>query len=139
MIKYSDIELAFMYVSSTSYGMNTAVLNKDTGELYYESAMGDADEINENELDLNLDIFIEIPHKNDLDLGQELVFEFVEVNMNDEYDLVREIFRKREAYSRFKDLLDSRGLLQDWYDFENEREEQALRYWCELNGLEISS
>ena len=59
----------------------------------------------------------EIPHKNDLDLGQALVFEFAASHLPDEYDRVRDIFRRRGAYGRFKDLLDSKGLLETWYRF----------------------
>jgi hypothetical protein len=136
MIEFSDIEIAFSFVSSDSYGMHTAILNKDTGQFYYRSEMGDFDEI--DEADLNWDHCIEIPHKNDLDLGQELVFEFVERHLPEEYDRVLQIFRKRGAYGRFKGFLESRGLLQSWYDFENQQEEQALRQWCKENGIEVS-
>jgi hypothetical protein len=136
MVKFTDIEDAFLFVSSDSYGMNTAILDKATGQVYYRSEMGDLDEINQDEPDW--DNCIEIPHKNDLDLGQELVFEFVEDHLPDEYDLVRQTFRSRGAYGRFKDLLESRGLLQRWYEFENGREQQALRQWCEENEIELS-
>jgi len=135
MIKFSDIEDAFFFVSSDSYGMHTALLNKDTGQLYYRSEMGDLDEIDD---DLDLNNCIAIPHKNDLDLGQELVFEFVKNHLVDEYDRVRQIFKKRGAYGNFKSLLESRGMLQDWFDFENQQEKRALRQWCEEHGIEIS-
>jgi hypothetical protein len=29
-------------------------------------------------------------------------------------------------------------LLDRWYDFENQREEQALRRWVHKNGIELS-
>ena len=41
------------------------------------------------------------------------------------------------AYSAFKDLLDSAGLLQAWYDFEEARTEEALRVWCRDNGIKL--
>jgi len=135
MIKFSDIEDAFFFVSSDSYGMHTALLNKDTGQLYYRSEMGDLDEIDDDDVDWNN--CITIPHKNDLGLGQELVFEFVKNRLLDEYDQVRQLFKKRGAYGNFKSLLESRGLLQAWYDFENQQEEQALRQWCKEHGIEI--
>jgi len=135
MIKFSDIEDAFFFVSSDRYGMHTAVLNKETGQLYYRSEMGDLDEISD---DLDWDNCIGIPHKNELGMGQELVFEFVENHLPDDYDWVRKIFRKQGAYGRFKNLLESRGLLQNWYDFENQQEERALRNWCKRNGIELS-
>jgi len=135
MIKFSDIEDAFLFVGSDRYGMHTALLNKDTGQLYYRSEMGDLDEIDD---DVDWSNCIAIPHKNDLGLGQELVFEFVNNHLVDEYDRVHQIFRKRGAYGKFKNLLESKGLLQDWYDFENQQEEQALRQWCKEQGIEIS-
>jgi hypothetical protein len=136
MIKFSDIEDAFLFVSSAGYGMHLALLCKDTGRILYRSEMGGLDEIGNEDLDS--DTCIEIPHKNDLDLGQRLVFEFVESRLPDGYHRVQEIFRRRGAYGRFKDFLESKGLLQSWYDFENRRQEQALRDWCEENGIEIS-
>ncbi|MGA2225499.1 MAG: UPF0158 family protein [Syntrophobacteraceae bacterium] len=136
MAKLSDIHDAFLFVSSGAYFDNVAVLCKDTGEILYRSNLGDIDEIEDKELDL--DVCIEIPHKNDLDLGQELVFDFVETYMPDGYDRVRQIFRRRGAYGRFKDFLERRGLLQRWYDFETQREEEALRDWCRENEIELS-
>ena len=136
MLEFSDIEDAFLFVSSAGYGMHSAVLCKDTGRILYRSEMGDLDEIGNEELDW--DTCIDIPHKNDLDLGHRLVFEFVESHLPDAYHRVQQIFRRRGAYGRFKDFLESKGLLQSWYDFENRRQEQALRDWCEENGIEIS-
>jgi hypothetical protein len=137
--KFRDIEDAMMFVSSSGYGENSALLDKSTGKIYYQSAYGDLDEFEgfpEDEYDP--DIHIEIPHKNDLDLGRDLVFEFVETFIPDEYERVDKMFRKRGAYSRYKDLLDSKGVLQKWYDFENQREQSALLQWCEENKIDIT-
>src|SRR6266536_5589275 len=49
----------------------------------------------------------------------------------DDFDEVRQIFSSRGAYARFKDLLDRRGALDHWYDFEAKAEERALRTWCD--------
>jgi hypothetical protein len=133
---FSEIENAFMYVGSAMYGMNSAVLCKDTGKILYRSDMAGIDEI-EDEDDLDRDQCIEIPHKNDLDLGGNLVFEFVEEYIPDDYERVREIFRRSGAYSRYKALLERRGLLKEWYDIENSREERALRNWCKDNEIEL--
>jgi hypothetical protein len=135
MIKFADLEDAFFFVSSDSYGMHTALLNKDTAQLYYRSEMRDINEID----DLDLDNCIAIPHKKDLGLGRELVFEFVKNHLADEYDRVHQIFKKCGAYGNFKSLLESMGLLQAWYDFENHQEKQALQQWCEEHGIEISA
>ncbi len=136
MLKFTDIQNAFLFVGSAGYGMHSAVLHKDTGQIYYRSEMADLDEI--IDVDLDWDNCIEIPHKNDLGLGHELVYKFVEKHLPNDYHRVRQIFRKRGAYSRFKSLLESKGLLQSWFDFESQREEQELRQWCRENEINLS-
>src|SRR3990172_8051835 len=136
MISFSDIQDAFLFVSSAPYGEHSAFLCKDTGQILYRSEMTDIDEIGDEDIDWEK--WVEIPHRNDLDLGQRLVFEFVETRMPDECDRVEQIFRRGGAYGRLKDFLESKGLLDSWHDFENQREEQALRQWCEENEVELS-
>jgi len=84
------------------------------------------------------DQMIEIPHKNDLELGQSLVFEFVDVNRPDARHHVRHMFTRKGAYGRFKEFLASNDLLETWYRFEHEREQKALRSWCEENQVPLS-
>jgi len=134
-VKFGDIENAFLFVGSASYGEHAAYLNLETGEISYQSEMADIDEIEGQEVDW--DQLIEIPHKNDLGLGQSLVFEFVERSLPDDYGRVRDMFKRRGAYSRFKDFLTAKDLLDDWYGFEHEREQAALRSWCEENHIPL--
>jgi hypothetical protein len=136
MFKFSDIEDALHFVSSDSPGMHSAYLCRETGKILYVSEMADIDELEDEEFDP--DTLVGIPHQNELDLGQRLVFDYVETHLPDEYDRVRDIFRSRGAYGRFKDLLESRGLLESWYDFESQRQEQALLEWCETNKILLS-
>ena len=124
-----------MYVGSAMYGMNSVVVCKDTGKILYCSDMAGI-EI-EGEDDLDWEQCIEIPHKNDLGLGRNLVFEFVEEYLPDDYERVRKIFRRSGAYNRYKALLERQGLLKEWYNIENSREERALRKWCKENGIEL--
>jgi hypothetical protein len=92
MITFSEIQDAFLFVSSAENGMHSAILCKDSGRIYYRSESVDLDEI-EEKVDCNT--FIEIPHKNDLDLGRELVFEFVELHLSEEMTYVQRIFYGR--------------------------------------------
>ena len=133
---FSDIENAFMFVSSGMYGSNSAMLCKDTGKILYISDMAGIDETEEGD-QLDWDQCIEVPHKNDLDLGKNLVFEFVEEYLPEDDDRAQQIFRRKGAYARYKDLLDERGLLDKWHHFQDAREEEALREWCEENGIEL--
>ncbi len=136
MVRFFDVELAFEFVSSAEYGTNSAFLNKKTSEVLMHSRLEKFDEFEEGELDPAE--WIAIPHKNELDLGRQLLFEFVEEHLPDDYDLVREFFQRRGAYARFKDLLESKGMLQRWYDFEHQRQDEALRQWCADSGIEVS-
>jgi hypothetical protein len=133
---FDDIELAYMFVNVGPAFENEAFLDTETGKIYCRSLMGGLDELDEAGVDC--EAMVAIPQKNDLDLGHSLVFEYVASTLPDEYDRVRDIFRHRGAYGRFKDLLDSKGLLDAWHNFENERGTEALRRWCDKNEIELS-
>ena len=136
VFSFNDLELAFLFVNGGPPFENEAFLDTENGKIYYRSLMGGIDEL--EEADVDCDDMIAIPHKNDLDLRHNLVFEFTSSNLPDEYDRVRDIFRRRGAYGRFKDLLESKGLLDAWHNYEDERETEALRRWCEENKIELS-
>jgi hypothetical protein len=136
MVKFSDLEDAFLYVSSSPYGDHSAYLNKDTGEIKYQSEMGGIDEMTEEEVEG--DEWLDIPHKNDLDLGRQLVFDFVETHLDDQYERIRQMFRSPGAYGRFKAFLETKGLLDTWHEFENQRQQEALKEWCAENKVELS-
>lgn len=131
-----DIQTAFDFVSSVRPEEHTAVLDKSTGKIYYHSELGDLDEIPDS-LWQSKDI-VQIPHKNDLDLGRELVFRFVEARMPDDYANVEDMFRRPGAYGRYKDLVASRGLLDEWYEFEKQAVNTELREWCEAHEIELT-
>jgi hypothetical protein len=136
--RFSEIEDAMLFVSALPYGENSAFLDRSTEKIYYQSSYADFDGSDElSEEDYDPEIHIKIPHKNDLNLGRDLVFRFVEQNIPDMYETVYQIFKKRGAYSRYKDLLDSKGVLQQWYDFENRHEQTALLKWCEENDIDF--
>ena len=134
-IKFSDIEFAFLHVCAGGYGGNSVLLDKKTGEIYCRSDFADYDEIPEEAY--ASDHTVEMPHKNDLDLGSRLVFRFVRDTFPNGYDKVREIFSRRGAYARYKDWLIANDLLEKWYDYSNAAEEKALREWCADNGIEL--
>ena len=133
-IKFSDIEAAFFFVSMGEMYMNSAILCIKTGQIFYISDFGDSDELPED-IDDDTDKYIEIPHKNELDLGKPLVLEFLIMYLPDSVEKVNSFFRKKGAYSKFKDLIDAKGLLDKWYAFEEEEQNKALREWCQDNDI----
>ena len=84
------------------------------------------------------DRYVGVPDARDLDLGHALVFAFAEAEMPDEYERVRQVFRRPGAYRHFGKLVDDRGLRERWHAFRDERTAAALRAWCEDNGLQLN-
>lgn len=135
-VKFSDLELAFMFVSGSPMSSNSAYLDPASGKIFYHSDLLDIDDELPDDFEEN-DNYIEIPHKNELDLGKQLVYEFTADRMPEELDRVETIFRKKGAYARYKDLLENKGLLKEWYAFEENRQTEVLREWCEDNGIVV--
>ena len=133
-VSFSDLQLAFEFVSSGGMGENEAYVDRQSGKIYWHSESGDNDEKLPDDIDDEK--YIAIPDKKELDLGKALPLDFAREFLPDNYDEVRQIFNRRGAYGRFKDLLLRRGALERWYDFSNKAEEAALREWCAANGID---
>ncbi len=132
MLKFNDIYTAFEYVSSGDYGEHEAYLNpkKDKVIMIFDPMVtGKKSEAIPDEEFVAGD-WIAIPNKRDLNLGSKLVFRFAkEALPQNDWAEVDRIFSKRGAYSRWKVFLNSRNLLQNWYDYSNHAEIQALKEW----------
>lgn len=136
-ISFSDLQFAFEFVSFGAPGGNQAILDTQSGRLYYHSEVADNLEEDEFPEDIDDEKYIEIPHKHELNLGKPLVLEFARQVLPDDYDEVRHIFARRGAYGRFKALLVRRRALDRWHDFSARAEEAALRQWCADNAIEL--
>ncbi len=135
-VKLDDLLTAFEWVSASGSLENSALISKETGSIYLRS---DDYEL-EDELPEDLDdrsIYVSVPDKNDLDLGKWLAIRYVDEALPDHASTVREIFRKKGAYAKFKNLLDREGHLDKWYSYESKAVEKALRAWAEENGIHI--
>ena len=137
---FSDIELAFEFVSSNSVGLNEAFLCRRTGKIYWRSDSMDVEDLND---ELPDDVedgerYIAIPGKRDLDLGKPLVLNFASEFLPNDFDDVRYMFSKSGAYKKFRALVTRRNVLDQWYEFESKATVRALREWCELNSIELA-
>jgi hypothetical protein len=135
-VAFSDLQLAFEFVSSGGMGENEAYLDRQSGKIYWHSEFGENDE--ELPDDIDDEKYISIPDKRELDLGKPLVLDFAREFLPVDYDEVRHIFSRRGAYRRYKDLLVRRGALERWDDFSSKAEEAALREWCAENGIDLN-
>lgn len=135
-VNFSDLQLAFEFVSSGGMGENEAYLDRQSGKIHWHSEFGDNDDKLPDDIDDEK--YIPIPDRKELDLGNALILDFTREFLPDDYDEVRQIFNRRGAYRRFKDFLGRRGALEQWYDFSNKAEEAALREWCAVNGIDAA-
>jgi hypothetical protein len=136
-VKYEDLSGAFDFVSSAAPFEHRAFLSRDTGAIYWVSEIAPVDE---EELPDDLetsDSYLEIPHKNDFDLGNALAFRFADEWLPHRSAEVAACFRRRGAYACFKELLAADGCLEKWYAFEAEQAERALREWCHENRIRV--
>lgn len=137
-VKADDLEMALSWVSEDMD--NGAWVCRETGKIYWEA--GDVGAFGDAEEELPDDIhdqsrYAPIPDKYDLDLGNQLAYDFARQFLPGEYDEVRDIFRRKGAWRRFKDFLDDKDLLEQWYAWSDERELEALVEWAEDNGFDV--
>lgn len=135
-VKFQDISDAFEFVSFGSMDEHQAFLDKETGKIYYHSEYGDDEE--ELPEDIDDEKYIAIPHKNELGLGKNLVLDFAHEYLPDDVALIHAMFSRKGAYSRYKDFLEDRGMLEQWYEFQSDKQEKALREWCESSSIVIN-
>jgi len=95
-VSFSDLQLAFEFVSGGGMGENEAYLDRQSGKIYWHSVFGDNDE--ELPDDIDDEKYISIPDKRELDLGKPLVLDFAREFLPADYDEVRHIFSRRGAY-----------------------------------------
>lgn len=136
LVAFKDLREAFQFVGAASSGEHQAFLCKQSGKITCHSELADDLDPLPDDVD-DPEKFLPIPDKRDLDLGKPLALAFARQFLPRDFDEVRQFFSRRGAYARFKDLLARRGALDQWYDFEANAEESALRLWCEVNSIEL--
>jgi len=150
---FENIQNAFEFVSSAPVDENHAILYFNTGEILriyagfmqdfytgeilHKSAMLDEEEFPED-VEESEDV-VWIPHRDDLDLGKELVFDFVELYLPREKKAVKAMFRfgRANALSKFLAHMERLGKLEDWRAFEKKETRNALLDWCDENEVEV--
>jgi len=138
-VSLDDLDSAMEWVSS-DFVDNLAYVCRDSGKIYWISGEpGVLDEEEEIPDDIeNPDKYVPVPDKRNLDLGSHLVFDFTARYLPQYYDQVRDMFRSKGAYGRFKDLLERQDTIQAWYAFSDEQEIKALKEWCKEEGLQLA-
>jgi len=133
---YSDVEDAFLFVSGGYLAGHTALVCRSTGQVCFASEDAELDEIPEEAYESP--DWVAVPQLRDIGCGTNLVDEFVAERLPEDAAEVQRIFRRAGAYGRYKALLAQRGVLEEWYQFEGARQEEAIRAWCRDNGLDLT-
>ena len=127
-VKLTELLDAFEFVSGDQAMESEAFVSRETGLIYWRSEAGDEVESSPQDIE-DPEKYISVPHKYDLDLGSGLAIRFAEEVLPGSLDEAREIFRRRGAYSRFKELLLQHGKLTQWYEYEAAAKTTSLREW----------
>jgi hypothetical protein len=135
-----DVLIAAMFFVSDAHNPDAAAyLHRPSGEVYWRSDDELLDEFYDGEK-LPEDVehspqYLSIPNKSELNVGKVLVFAFVARFIPHAYVEVAAIFRKPGPYRRFRDMLEEHGLLDQWRQFQDAGEKEAMRNWCRENGV----
>lgn len=139
-----DVVNAVDFVSSDPYGYCDAFICKMTRAIICRSQ--DFDEYNDfiTGIEIPADIddedkYIRIPNKQELDLGAHLAISFAASRRPQFESNVRSFFRKRGAYSLFKDWLNKQDLLDEWYQYEADETIEAVTQWLKTCDFSASS
>ena len=136
-VNADDLEIAMTLVSNQN-SLTEGWVCRETGKVFVRSDEVDPimepipDDIEDDEK------YVPIPDTRSLDLGHTLAFRFTEAEMAQDYDQVRQMFRRPGAYGRFSRLVDDRALRDHWHRFREEQTRAALAAWCEENGLTLA-
>lgn len=138
-IDLDELQGAVDWVSDRHMG-NEAYICKKTGKIYWISGDSGLDDENA-EVPSDVDDpekYIPVPARQELDIGTRLAFDFATLNLPERYDQVRDIYRHRGAYGRFKELLARSELLESWYAYSEERSLTVIRDWCDSEELSVT-
>ena len=133
--KFSDVLDAFEFCNFGDLMDTQAYLSLERGTLHVISGELELDE--EPPEDIDFGPYLALPDKAELSLGRELALEFAEQQVPEEFQAILAFFKKRGAYSNFKSLLERKGQLQAWFEYEKSAKESRLREWCADNGIEL--
>lgn len=136
LVSFNDLMMALEFVSAGDIGDHAAYVSRETGAIYWESEYDDEQEELPDDIG-DPERYAVVPNKYDLDLGKALVERFARKRIPELYDEVMHCFRRKGAYSRYKDLLERAGRLEEWHKFEEQEKRAALIGWCQEEGLEL--
>jgi len=135
-VKLSELVEAFEWVSAVGPFENEAYVSRASGRIWLVSDLDDSGEDPPEDVG-DESLYLSVPSKNELDLGRSLALRFVEEQLPESSERVKDFFARSGAYGRFKDLLQECDRLDAWYAYEAKGVEEALRAWASDNDVEL--
>lgn len=133
--KFEDIVDALETASQAPTGGIDIFYHISTGKIYYDFVMGDNIEPLPDDID-DVTSYLRLPDYREIGLGRPLALAFAEEHLSQrDCDRVYAFFSRSGAFARFKDLLEDRGVIDAWYQYEHQAIEQAAREWCEEHSI----
>jgi hypothetical protein len=137
-VSFDELLTAFEMGNFMTFDGVRPSIDLDAGKIHVGSDDFEIGDDDETEVEEDGDL-LPLPSKYDLNLGKQLVFAFADPHMSEaDADKVYSFFTRKGGYRRFKDFLDRRSMLETWYEFEDAATKEALRAWCEENGITLT-
>jgi len=127
-VDFDELVSAIEFTSFGHEGESVAYLCLKTGAVLID--FDDSEEQLPDDLE-EADHYVEVPTKGELKLGKPLALVFLEEHLPMDYELGYGFFQARGAYSKFRDLLERRGVREQWFLYEAEATKAALMSWCD--------
>lgn len=135
-VNVDELEGAAMMVEDGG-GTVTAMVSRETGMIHLLN-----DEYMDEEAPMpsasgGNDGYVPVPPASTLGIGDGLVLRFAATHLAEDQDTVRDLFRDQDTEG-FARLLQQRAAGEAWVRFHEEATRNALRSWCEENGLQLA-
>jgi hypothetical protein len=136
-VKLSELVDAHDWVSVVGPFENLAYISRASGQIWLVTDFDEGGDEPPEDVD-DESKYLPVPSKKELDLGRNLALRFVDEALPEDVERVKGFFAQSGAYSRFKNFLDERGRLEEWYAYEAAGVQEALRQWATDNEIEIA-
>ena len=108
--------------------------NPEKDEVFL-SNIGEYEELSEDEIDELFEASIILPTQYEINEYQMMV-DFIETIENKEIkDNLQRLIQGKGAFRRFKDYCIEINIIQDWYDFKEQKYKEIAINWCKQNEL----
>ena len=132
MVKLSQIKDALEDVNMES----SCYFNKETNEIlwYWDynkeySTYKEEDEYNENIINM-FDFFT----KNDYYIMQDFIEKIKEIDVRNE---LYKVTKGKGAFYRFRNVLEENNIVNDWYQYKDNKYKDIAKAWCIDNNIEF--